>query len=265
MAIPLKHIALVAFCAVILAVTFWTLALGGVLFCCADQGPGEGLWTSQKFAFRILPICASITLTVYVWRSLARVFLLKRNVWLVGCFLAIAAAIFDLALFVKYRHSVDNSIVVAWEAKSGTFSWGLGTVKVPAGFTYAPDHGMDTLMGHFTSPDGNLVVEHDIGELAGEHGGMGRSETLTEGSRVRLRHSTTPDATGRNHAFVKVSFPDSGCANFYLESPDEDAAATIEFLARTFRPTDWKPAWLRPMLPELLRSDCRYRFRSPFE
>ncbi len=40
-------------------------------------------------------------------------------------------------------------------------------------------------MGHFTSRDGKVVIEHDIGYLAGEHLGMGGSETLIQGARVR--------------------------------------------------------------------------------
>src|SRR5436190_1168826 len=68
---------------------------------------------------------------------------------------------------------------------SGLFGWGSGEVKLPSGFTYKAERGMDSFIGKFTSQDGKLVVRHDIGELAGEHGGTGGTETLTEGSRVR--------------------------------------------------------------------------------
>jgi len=118
-------------------------------------------------------------------------------------------------------------------------------------------------MGYFTSQDGNIVITHDIGELAGEHGGMGKSETLIEGSRVRVGRATSSDDNGHATFFSKVSFPDSGCANFYLESPNEKDAAAIEFIARSFRPTGWAPSWVRPLLPEVFRSDCRYRFELP--
>jgi hypothetical protein len=91
-------------------------------------------------------------------------------------------------------------------------------------------------MGHFTSPDGKVVIEYDIGELASEHGGMGKSETLTEGSRVRVGRAVRSGG-GLTTFFSKVSFPDSGCANFYLESPNEKDAAAIEFIAGSFRPT----------------------------
>ena len=64
---------------------------------------------------------------------------------------------------------------------------------MPAGFTYARETGIDTFVGLFTSEDGRLVIEHDIGELAAEHGGMGNLETLVEGSRVRFGSVTHDD------------------------------------------------------------------------
>ena len=134
---------------------------------------------------------------------------------------------------------------------------------MPAGFAYAHETGIDTLMGRFTSEDGSLVVEHDIGELAGEHGGIGESETLTQGSRVRSGRTTFSHAKGDTKHSFKVSFPDSGCANFYLESANEKDGAIIEVIARSFRPTGWTPSFLRSLLPEILRSDCRYRVEWP--
>jgi hypothetical protein len=122
---------------------------------------------------------------------------------------------------------------------------------------------MDTFVGHFTSPDGRLVIHHDIGELAAEHGGMGRSESLTNGSRVWMGHAMyNDDKDGTKHLF-KVSFPDCGCANFSLESTHERDGAIIEGIAKSFRPNGWTPSWVRPLLPEVLRADCRYRFEIP--
>ena len=66
----------------------------------------------------------------------------------------------------------------------------------------------------------------------------------------------------RNTSF-KVSFSDASSANFYLESANERDSAIIQFIARSFRPRGWVPAFLRPLLPEVLRSDCRYRVRLP--
>ena len=88
-------------------------------------------------------------------------------------------------------------------------------------------------------------------------------ETLIEGSRVRFRRVTHDDEKGGKKYFFKVSFPDASCANFYLESTSEKDAAIIEFIARSFRPRRWVPASLRPLLPEVLRSDCRYLVKLP--
>lgn len=89
-------------------------------------------------------------------------------------------------VFLKLRGRQDERIRLEWQTESAVFSWGTGQVKMPAGFTYACETGIDTFMGRFTSKDGSLVIEHDIGELAAEHGGMGNLETLIEGSRVRF-------------------------------------------------------------------------------
>jgi hypothetical protein len=164
---------------------------------------------------------------------------------------------------LKYRGRKDDQLKVVWKGEVGAFSWGSGEVKLPAGFTYKAYRGMDTLMGHFTSQDGKLLITHDIGELAGEHGGMGKSETLTEGSRVRVGRAISSDSNGPTTFFSRVSFPDSGCANFYLESLDEKDAAVIEYIAGSFHPTGWTPFWVRPLLPEILRSGCRYRLQFP--
>ena len=88
-------------------------------------------------------------------------------------------------------------------------------------------------------------------------------ETLIEGSRVRFGSVAHDDEKGGKEYFFKVSFPDASCANFYLESTSEKDAAIIEFIARSFRPRGWVPSFLRPLLPEVLRSDCRYRVRLP--
>ena len=184
---------------------------------------------------------------------------MKTGFTLVFCTLLIAGS---AICFAKYKGRHDERIRLAWSDESCTFSWGSGEIRLPAGFTYKREHGMDTFVGRFTSQDGNLVIHYDIGELAGEHGGVGRSETLKEGSRVRVGRARS-DAEGHTAFFAKVSFPDNGCANFYIESANENDLAVIDFLARTFRPIGSTPSWVRPLLPEVLRSDCRYRFKLP--
>jgi hypothetical protein len=95
-------------------------------------------------------------------------------------------------------------------------------------------------VGRFTSQDGKLVIQYDTGELAGEYGRAGKSETLTEGSRVRISRAIPYDVGGHEMFFSMVAFPDSGCANFYLQSPNQDASV-IDFIAESFRPKGWTP------------------------
>ena len=248
----------IAFCAVMFSAAFFLLAFGGAVFCCAPIHPGGSFWLMEKFFYGLLPLCIGVVALAFCSRFLARIFIRRRNAWLAGCILAGFTMALDLTLFLKYRGRQDDGIRLTWKNESGTFAWGSGEVRLPAGFTYKADHGIDTFMGHFTSPDGKLVIEHDIGE----HGGVGRSETLKEGSRVRVGRARS-DAEGHTAFFAKVSFPDNGCANFYIESANENDLAVIDFLARTFRPIGSTPSWVRPLLPEVLRSDCRYRFKLP--
>jgi hypothetical protein len=57
---------------------------------------------------------------------------------------------------------------VSWDSQSGKFAWGRGEVTLPVGFIYRGDPS-DTLEGHFTSPDGKLVIRHDIGGYTGAY------------------------------------------------------------------------------------------------
>jgi hypothetical protein len=65
---------------------------------------------------------------------------------------------------------------------------------------------------------------------------------------VRVVRATYTNAKGDTEHFFKVSFPDSGCANFYLESTNEKDAAVIDFIARSFRPRGLTPSFFRSCL-----------------
>jgi hypothetical protein len=224
---------------------------------------GHGFWRPEKFVYGLLPVFATPAILAITLRRWVRLFARKRNAWLTVCAVAVFAVPIDIIVFLKLRGLPDERIHLDWQKESAVISWGTGQVKMPAGFTYARETGIDTFVGRFTSEAGRLVVEHDIGELAAEHGGMGNLETLTEGSRVRFGSGAHDDGKGGKEYFFKVSFPDAGCANFYLESTSEKDAALIEFIARSFHPRGWVPSFVRPLLPEVLRSDCRYRVRLP--
>jgi hypothetical protein len=243
--IKLKATVVMLLCALMFCAAFGVFAFGGLTFCCAPPIRGGG---SEKFSYGVLPMCVSGVALAYTLRLWARSFVRRRNAWLVGSIVAIFAVVADLALVQIYHRGQDSDIKLMWNADTGIFHWGSGEVTIPAGYIYQPGQGMDTFVGRFTSQDGERVIHYDIGYFAAEHGGMGRLEKLTQGSRVRMGRGTRTDDKGATMFFSKVSFPDNGCANFYTESANERDEA-IELIARSFRPMDWKPSWLRPLLP----------------
>jgi hypothetical protein len=143
-----------------------------------------------------------------------------------------------LISFTLWGHSCWDSLPegVRWDSKTGHFEWWSGEVWLPPDFTYRT-LPTDTFEGEFTSPDKTLVVQHDIGFYAGAWAKDPRAysfeERIVEGSRVWIgRHSW-----GRgNSTLVAVTFPDSGCANFFVESGTREGAEVIHRIANGFRP-----------------------------
>lgn len=103
--------------------------------------------------------------------------------------------------------------------------------------------GADTFEGHFTSADGKLVIRHDIGGYAGAWARRDKSfffrENVIGDARVWIAKREWPDGKGKGGrtTLVAVTFPDSGCANFFLESSKPEHATPVDFIARSFRPT----------------------------
>lgn len=125
----------------------------------------------------------------------------------------------------------------SWNSKSGKFDWWAGEVTLPVGFEYRADPS-DTFAGHFTSPDGNLVIRHDIGGYAGAYASRRSAfffQKVVDGGRVWTGKQDWPSAMGGTTTLVAVTFPDTGCANFYLESTKNEDAAVIASIARSFR------------------------------
>jgi len=104
------------------------------------------------------------------------------------------------------------------------------------------DQGADSFEGHFTSADGTVLIRHDIGGYAGAwaktRSSALRKETVVENSRVWIAQRPWPDVKGRGGqtTLMAVTFPDAGCANFFLTSSDPKSFAWIEYIAATFRP-----------------------------
>lgn len=147
---------------------------------------------------------------------------------------AIMSALFACA------HRVSLPKDASWDAKSGIFRWWAAEVQLPVGFRYQVDQGTDTFEGHFTSPDRALIVYHDIGGYAGAYASRKRAlnfeERLVDGARIWTARREWPDGKGGRTVLVAVTFPDSGCANFFLESSKPNDVAPIEFIAKSFRP-----------------------------
>lgn len=167
-----------------------------------------------------------------------------------GFLLLTALAVAATAGLRQWREFRESGLTIRWDEESGLFDWGSASVRLPSGFLHRRLQGCDTLMGEFISPGGRVIVNYDIGELAGEHGGIGAfAEVLRGGSRVRLSRS------GEG-----ASFPDNGCARFSLNDESPEGLAAIHAIAASFQPRNRLPDWLVPLLPEAIRKDCRYRF-----
>jgi hypothetical protein len=128
----------------------------------------------------------------------------------------------------------------SWNPRSGVFAWWGGQVTLPDGFKYEQEGG-DTFVGQFTSSDGKVIIHHDIGGYAGAwarlRGAYAFEERVIEGARVWTAQRTWPTGPGtRDSILFAVTFPDNGCANFYLTSSNLKDAASIDRIARSFRP-----------------------------
>ena len=135
---------------------------------------------------------------------------------------------------------------VSWDKTTSTFAWWGGKVRVPSGFTYQVDQGADTFEGHFTAPDGKLVIRHDIGWYAGAWASAKDAtsfeERLIEGARVWTARKNWPAGRGGTTTLVAVTFPDAGCANFFLYSSRIEDAEVVNYVAHSYRPNSRQDA-----------------------
>jgi hypothetical protein len=148
--------------------------------------------------------------------------------------------IFCALLGTSCRRDLSNPEGVRWDEKTSTFSWWGGEVRVPSGFTYQVDAGVDTLVGHFTSPNKDLVIHHDIGGYAGAWANAKDASSFeewrVEGARVWTARKIRADGNGGSETLVAVTFPDAGCANFFLETSRLEDAKLITYIAQSYRP-----------------------------
>ena len=128
-----------------------------------------------------------------------------------------------------------------WDQASGRFAWWGGSVILPVGFSYEILPAVDSFEGQFTAPNGSVVIRHDIGGYAGAWAKARRAGEFFEewdeqGSRVWLGHKPWGRVEADTPKLVAVTFPDAGCANFFIEHSKSEDFEWILQVARSFRP-----------------------------
>jgi len=119
------------FCAILVAGSFYLMAFGGALLCCAPIYPGGRPWQTEKFFYGLLPLFVSVVTLAIAFRLSRRAYVLRRNRWLGWCFVAVFAIALDCTLFLKYSGRQDERIRLAWNDESGAFSWGPERLDCP--------------------------------------------------------------------------------------------------------------------------------------
>lgn len=127
---------------------------------------------------------------------------------------------------------------VSWDSASGTFRWAGGEVRVPAGLAYNRIES-DTLEGEFVAKSGRMVIHHDIGSAAGAWAQRLNAEffeeRVVEGARVWVAERKR-GGEGVAEMLAAVTFPDNGCANFFVIAKGPGYRAAMEKVAASFRP-----------------------------
>jgi hypothetical protein len=125
----------------------------------------------------------------------------------------------------------------SWDKPSGTFQWSQGEVRVPAALYYRDGYGVDSFEGNFHTLDEALVIHHDIGGYAGayaqQHDAVLFEERVVEGARAWVAQEK--QIRGDLPAKFIVTFPDNGCANFWIESWDRSGLDLVRSIADSFR------------------------------
>lgn len=111
-----------------------------------------------------------------------------------------------------------------------------GTVELPSGFTHARDQGVDSFAGHFTSADGKLVINYDIGINASVNalhpeGPILSSTNVTVNGLAGIIVTTQwGDAK-----YAIVSFPKGGPANFFAQIRDDSDFELVRKISLSYR------------------------------
>jgi hypothetical protein len=126
----------------------------------------------------------------------------------------------------------------SFDARSGLFEWKGGEVKLPPDLKYTKAES-DTFEGEFKSDSGKILILHDIGARAGafaqQEGAVAFEERVVDGARVWIGQRSRSHGQMMEMLHV-VTFPDNGCANFFIESNDVRSASVIRAIADSFKP-----------------------------
>lgn len=128
----------------------------------------------------------------------------------------------------------------SWNKHTSQFVWHGGSIQFPKGFNYSIRSNDDTFEGQFNSRDNAVEIVHDIGGYAGAWAQHKDAQVFKEKfagrARIWIAIHYNPNSRGGKDPLIAITFPDSGCANFYAYSDSPQAIVTFEFLAASFKP-----------------------------
>jgi len=236
-------------CAVALGMAFF----GSAVLICALRARYSG-WPIDTVLYGMAPLAVSVLISRGFLRFASRAGLPRYALPLV----ALAGFLLIVAGVRYYRSLADDERPPYW--KNGVLIWARGELRFPEDSTHFAEKGIDTHVGQTLLPWHGPTIWYDIGELAGEHTRINSyQEWLVRGSRVRVATRETQE--GKRTA---VSFPDAGCANFSAEWSIPEEKSSLLSIASGLRAKSRLPWWLIPVLPEIVRSDCRHRCLAAF-
>jgi hypothetical protein len=127
---------------------------------------------------------------------------------------------------------------------------GFVTATLPTGFKHVVGRGQDTFVGKLVSSDGNIVIEYDIGSLAGIYAkpqapGSGVKEisfrkAVTNGIPYQVLLATHTNASGKTVKTLYLTYPNPVTANFYSDVQSEAEIQRITDVILQLKPQKTK-------------------------
>ena len=113
----------------------------------------------------------------------------------------------------------------------------VGTVELPDGFIHSREEGIDTIIGHFTSADGHLVIHYDIAILGSAFASHIKAKDIISSYQTTVHGLTALIVVARQEdtKFVYITLPEVGPAIFYADIRDDADLEMVKKLAFSFR------------------------------